>query len=125
MANYNDGPYITRLAGADLSAKQFYIVKQGTDRTVTLASAATDFAVGVLQTGAASGGEVSIAARNKEGTFKVVAGATFSANAYLTADSTGRAVGTTTSGDELIGVAQEAAGTIGQVVEYLPLSRKY
>jgi hypothetical protein len=125
MANYNDEGYITRLASADLSAKQFFIVKQATDRTVSLSSAATDFHIGVIQLGAASGGEVSIAARNKDGTFKVAAGAAITAGTFLTADSTGRAVSTTTPNDEVIGVAQEAASAAGQIIEYLPLSRKY
>lgn len=125
MATYSEEGYITRLAGADLSDKQYYIVKQQTDRTIVLASAATDFLFGVLHKPAASGGEVSVAARNMDGTFKVIAGATFAAGVYLTSDSAGKAIGTTTANNEVIGVAQEAATAVGQIIEYLPLSRKY
>lgn len=124
MATYVDEGYVTRVAGADLSAKQFYIVKLQSDRTVVLASAATDFLYGAVQLGAASGGNVSVALRNKDGTFKVVLGGTVAVNDALTSDSAGKAVATTTSGDEVLGIAQEA-GVSGQVIEYLPLVRKY
>lgn len=122
MANYSEGPFITRLAGSDLSTKQYYIVKQATDRTVGLASAATDELFGVVHLPAASGGEVSVLGRNADGTFKVIAGGTVTAQAYLTSDSSGRAVATTNAGDQLIGIAQEA-GVVGQIIEYLPLGR--
>lgn len=125
MAEFTEDGYLTRLAGADLSDKQFYIVKMSTGRTVVLATAATDFLFGVIHKGSTSGGAVSIASRNTDGTFKVAAGNTFSQGAYLTADSTGRAVATTTPNDEIIGVACEAATVAGQIVEYLPLARKY
>jgi hypothetical protein len=125
MANYSEEREITRLAdgSTDLSAKRYYIVKQQTDRTLVLASAATDELFGVINKPAAAGGEVSVVGRNADGTFKVAAGASFSAQAYLTADSTGRAIGTTNSGDQLIGIAQEAATAAGQIVEYMPIGR--
>lgn len=126
MANFNEGRAITRIAGADLTDKEYYIVKQSaSDRSISLCSAGTDFSVGVLQAGATTGGNVSIVARNAEGTFKVIAGAAITAGTFLTSDSAGKAVSTTSSGDELIGIAMEAASGAGQIIEYMPLARKY
>lgn len=48
-----EGPHTTKLTGlsasADLSAKQYYLVKMSGDNTVTVCAAATDIPVGVLQ----------------------------------------------------------------------------
>lgn len=125
MATFTDGgSFVTRPAGADLSLKQYYIVKEQTDRTLVLASAATDKLFGVVQLGAATGGNVSVCSRNSGATFKVIAGGTIAVNDMLTSDSAGKAVATTTTGDEVIGVAQEAASANG-ILEYMPLSKKY
>lgn len=123
MATYNVGPFITRVAGADLSDLANHIVVQQSDRTVVAASAATQNFLGVLHYTQKAGGEVSIFARNAGGTFKVVAGGTIALGDALTSDSTGRAITTATSGNEVIGYAQEAA-VAGQVIEYLPAFRK-
>jgi hypothetical protein len=56
------------VAGADLSAKQYYFVKSnGTDNQVIVCAAATDVPIGVLQNAPASGGvaEVCIAGITK------------------------------------------------------------
>ena len=45
----------TFTASADLSAKQFYIVKMSGDNTVTVCAAVTDVPIGVLQNKPASG----------------------------------------------------------------------
>jgi hypothetical protein len=124
MATYNIGPFITRLAGADLSASNFRILVQQADRTVVLANAATQNFIGVLHYGAKQGGEVSILGRNAGGTFKVIAGGTIAVGDALTSDANGAAITTTTAGNEVIGFAQEAA-VAGQVIEYQPAFRKY
>ncbi len=124
MAVYEEGPLVTRVAGADLSAAAYKIVKQQSDRTVILATAGTDMSLGVVELGAASGGEVSVMARNASGTFKVLLGGTVAVGDALTATTGGVAITTTTPNDEVIGYAQEA-GVITQVIEYLPAFRKY
>lgn len=125
MSTYSEGREITRLAdpSTDLSGKRYYIVKQQTDRSLVLASASTDELFGVINHPAIAGGEVSVVGRNADGTFKVVAGAAITAQTYLTTDSSGRAVSTTSSGDQLIGIAQEAASAAGQIIEYMPIGR--
>lgn len=50
----------TCIAGADLSAKQFYFVKLSADATVVVCAAATDVPCGVLQNTPASGEEAEI-----------------------------------------------------------------
>lgn len=123
MANYNHGPFITRIAGADLSASSYRICVQQADRTVVVANAATQNFIGVLHFVQKAGGEVSVLARNASGTFKVVAGGTIALGDALTSDANGAAITTTTSGNEVIGYAQEAAVS-GQVLEYLAAFRK-
>lgn len=131
MANYSDGRYIDRISGADLSAATnlFRIVKlqadatNSTGRSVILASASTDKLFGVLNNTPKAGETASICGRNAQGTFKVLINGTVAINDLLTADATGAAITTTTSGDQVIGQAQEA-GVAGQVIEYLPVDNK-
>jgi hypothetical protein len=138
MANYSDGPYVDRIAGADLSGLAnsqanttclFRIVKQQADatnttgRSVILASAATDKLFGVLNNQPKDGETASVRGRNSQGTFKVVIGGTVTINDLLTSDANGAAVTTTNSGDQVIGIAQES-GVVGQVIEYLPANNK-
>ena len=124
---------ITAYTGADLSAKEGYIVKLTTAATVegvarkavVLASAATDKLLGTIALGAVAGDVVEIIPRNSHQTGKVVlgtGGATL--GAYLTADANGAAVATTTSGDVLLGMALEA-GSAGDLIEYMPMTDRY
>lgn len=127
MSNFTEGNHITRAQAADLSAKQYYLVKTNAARQAVLAAAAGDFIVGVVATAPLTstvGDEVDIAVRNGSGTQKVVAGAAFSFGAYLAADSTGRAVAVTPVAagaqptQHVFGYALEAATAAGQVVEF-------
>src|SRR5262245_47307044 len=94
------------IAGADLSAKQFYFVKITANDTVNVCSAVTDIPYGVLQNKPLSGQEAEVMSY---GTTKV------SADAALTA---GQLVGTSVDGQ----AAPYVAGTdttkygAGQVV---------
>lgn len=132
MSTFSDGNYVDRIAGADLSAATnlFKIVKQAADatnptgRSVVLASAATDDLFGVLNNQPKSGDTANVRARNSSGTFKVLLNGTVAINDRLTADSTGAAITTTTTGNQVIGIAQEA-GVAGQVIEYLAVNYKY
>lgn len=139
MANYSDGPYLDRIAGADLSGAGpaggtttclFRIVKQQADstnptgRSVILASAASDVSLGVLNNQPKAGETANVRGRNSDGTFKVIIGGTVTIGDDLTSDSNGAAITTTTTGHQVIGVAQES-GVSGQVIEYLPVLYKH
>lgn len=57
-------------------------------------------------------GDIQIA-----GKAPIEAGAAFAAEAQLTSDAVGRAIATTTPGDFVIGIAEEAAAGVGSIVE--------
>jgi hypothetical protein len=128
MAVYSEGRYIDRIAGADLSQAVYHAVVQNADsnnstgRSVVLASSATDAIFGVLNNGPVAGETASVCGRNAQGTFKVKLGGTVAFGDNLTADANGAAVATTTSGNQVLGVAQEA-GVSGQVIEYLVVNQ--
>lgn len=121
MASFVEGSYLSREAGADLSDKQYFVVKTDANGKVVLASAATDAILGVVETPAPQGESVSVAVVNGGGTFKVVAGGTIAKDALLTTNSNGQAVSTTTAGNRVFGRALTAA-VAGDVVEYLKLN---
>lgn len=126
MSTQTSGEKRTFKSGADLSAKQFYIVKVSATNTVALASAATDKLVGTIanKPAAATGASVEVAMRHGGGTQRVILGDTVSLNDYLTADSAGKAIATTTSGNVILGMALEA-GVVGDVIEYMPTTDRY
>ena len=100
---------------ASLAAKQFYIVKQDTDGTIVLSSAATDKHVGVVQNKPVVGAAGVV---RFIGTTKVVAGGTIAVGAWVTADSNGKAVATTTDKDVVIGkYLGTASAASGDVIE--------
>ena len=125
MANHTSGNYVSRATGADLSTSQYCIVKQNSSKKLVLSAASTDNHFGVLQdvTAAGSGVNATAFVRNAAGTFKVLLGSSVTIGDQLTSDSSGHAVTTTTSGDEVIGIAQET-GVSGQIIEYLARDRK-
>jgi hypothetical protein len=121
MSQFQEGPLLSFLAGADLSAKQYTVVKHGTNKeTIVNSSAATDKHIGVLQNKPKSGQEASVRPFNAQGTGKVKLGGNVTKGAYLTADSAGEAVATTAQGDIVFGIAHEA-GSDGDIIEYLPI----
>lgn len=125
MTNQVGGPTKSFKAGADLSAKRYYIVKLDTvQSTVVLASAATDYLIGTLENAPKAGENASVLLRGGGMTGKVKTGGSGSAGAFLTADSAGKAVATTTVGQEVFGRALKDF-TSGDVVEYTPHSGKY
>lgn len=100
---------------SSLATKQYYIVKQHTDGTAILSAAATDKHLGVLQNKPGVG--VSALVRFL-GTTKVVAGGAISVGAWVTADSNGKAVATTTDKDVVIGkYLGSAAAADGDIIE--------
>lgn len=124
MAEFTQGNYLTRKAGADLSAaaNQYKIAKTDSSGNAVLAAAATDKFIGVLDHLGTTNDNVTIQLRNSNGTMKVRCGGTISKDAYVTSDSAGLGVATTTAADQILGQALEA-GVVNQVIQIIPMFR--
>lgn len=122
MATTRKGGRLVYTAGANLSTKQYYIVKRGsTAGQCVLAAAGTDNALGVLQNAPVSGDVAEIVSRNSEATGKVIAGGTLTPGAALTSDGNGKAIVTTTANDQIIGYyLGDANAASGDIVEFRP-----
>lgn len=114
MTQYAPGVIKSFETTTDLSAKQFYCLKSSADGRVALASAATDKLVGT-QLGEAKANES--ASVIVSGTAKAIAGGTVARGDFLTTDSAGKAIATTTTGNYVIGMALEAADA-NDIFEY-------
>lgn len=114
MAEFGPLETITGLsAAADLTGKQYHLVRLSAAWTVNQASEALHASlIGVLQNKPKSGEGATVA---DGGTSKVVAGAAITAGAYLTTDSSGRAI-TVVSNATVFGTALTAAGATGDVI---------
>lgn len=116
MAESQDIHSIARTADADLSGKQYHIVRLTAGKGTNLASLATTSAIGgVLQTVSSSGDRAAV---GYSGVSKVVAGAALTENDVFTCNGSGRAV-VVTSGQMAVGRALGAAGADGEVVTAL------
>lgn len=111
-------------AGADETASQYLIVKLNSSGQYILSSAATDKHIGIAMEAPGSLDYGGVALFNAEGTLNVYAGGTIAIGDFLTANSSGQAVTTTTGGDQVIGQAIKAAVT-GDLVEFIPFRIKY
>lgn len=130
MTTFRDGSYDSREAGADLSAKQYFIAKTDANGKYVLATAASDNIRGVIATPAKAGETTEVANLNGPGTFKVVAGGTIAKDALLTTDANGKAVAAvqTAAGAQpsvrVFGRAR-AAAVLNDIVEYDKLALYY
>lgn len=119
MSGFTVRDFESKKAGADLSAKQFYLVKSNTavEDGVVLAAAATDEIMGVLMDKPASGEWGAVAMISKGGKAPVKYGGTVAKGDKLTSDASGLAITTTTAGNKVIGIAVKAgvANDIGEV----------
>jgi hypothetical protein len=122
MASWHDiGEAPPLAAGADLSAKQYYIVKLDSDRAYVLAAAGTDKIMGVLQNKPTSGKTCLVYNRGK---VPVIAGDTIAIGDLLTSNGDGKAIATTTGDDMAFAIATQAAAS-GDIfeAELQPLNR--
>ena len=104
---------LSLVAGADLSTKQYYLMKITGRRTVTVCG--DGFRVdGILLNKPTSGHAAAVETNSGVECF-VIAGASFSAGAELASDASGKAV-TSLSGYESFGVALEDASGDGSIV---------
>ena len=115
MAQEIVGHTETFISAADLSANNNRWVKLSAENTVAQATADTDAIVGVQHDipYAAVGAQVAVVL---SGTPKIMAGAAFSAGAFLTTDGSGRAI-TAVSTKRFHGVAIQAAAAAGDIVQ--------
>jgi hypothetical protein len=106
----------TGIAGEAMTDKQYYIVQLDATGKIEVGEGATDLLVGVLQNKPAAG-EPALYRFN--GTSKVKLGGTVAIGAWVTSDTAGKGVATTTDGDitigRYIGTAAGADGDIGEV----------
>jgi uncharacterized protein YcfJ len=116
MAEFQEGNFVTIENDADLSEKQFYIVKETSAHKAVLAGAADVAIVGVLNNAPKPGWGADVAVINGNGTFKVVAGGNIAYGNKLTSDANGKAVLATT-GQRCFGIARGTAAA-NEVVEY-------
>lgn len=123
MATEQKVTCINMKAAADLSAKQFYLVKVDTSGNAALCTAVTDIPVGILQNTPGSLGAASVAIA---GVSKCFMGSARSIGDEIASDSAGKgtvitpAAGGTTY-NYAVGrclVATAAAGGIGEVLIY-------
>lgn len=107
---------INMKANSDLSAKQFYIVKQTAADTVDLTSAVTDRAFGVLANAPKQNQAAEV---QTDGVAKVVSdgsGTAIAAGDQVGTDTSGRAVKCTTNDRPLLGEAMDASSAAGTVI---------
>lgn len=130
MSAQGYGTDITLIAAADLSAKQYFMVKVDSAGKAALAGAG-DFCIGVLQNKPEAGQPATVRILGKT---KVIAGGSLSAGAKLAADANGKAKAavagkTDTSdtggaadaliGSNVVGIACEDSGADLQVVSMI------
>ena len=103
----------SREAGEAMTDKQHYIVQMDANGEIEVGEGATDLLVGVLQNTPDAGQQAVYA---YGGIAKVKLGGTVSAaGAWITSDSAGKGVATTTDGNRVIGMAL-AAGVDGDII---------
>ena len=105
----------TLAASADLSLCQYCFAKISGDGTATVAAAATDKIIGVINNKPASGEAIDLVMYGKQ---KVLLGGTVAAGDYLTSDANGNAVKATTADATVYGQAVEA-GVVTDIISAL------
>lgn len=104
----------TGVAGESLTTSKYYIVQLDASGNIEIGEGATDLLVGVLQNKPASG-EATL--YRFAGTTKVVVAGAIAIGDWVTTDSAGKAVATTTDKDTVIGRALEASANDGDIIE--------
>lgn len=116
----NDGLIKTYIAAGAIPA--YRIVAYGaTDTEAALATAATDSILGVSDLGVGAGDRVDV--HHSQIAF-VEYGGTVSRGDWLTTDATGRAIATTTAGNETIGKAAKS-GVVGDIGSVEIIKQRY
>lgn len=122
---FNRGDSITRKAGVDLSAKQFFGVYIDTSGLVQLANAQTAPVMGILQNAPKAGDNANVLLLGAGGTAKVIVAAAITLGKYVTCDSAGKFIETTTNGDMVAGRTLKASAADGDTIEVMLLGFRY
>lgn len=117
-----EGNQKTFASGANLHDKQFYIAKlDSATNKVVLNALATTISLGIIMNNPKDADDtVDVRLVNAAGTSKVIAGGSVTKGAYITSDTAGKAVATTTTGDLAFGIALRAADA-GDIFEFMPI----
>lgn len=105
-------------AAADLSGKQFYIVKLASATTINVADSA-GAAFGVLQDKPKSGEDGNVAPCGSGGISRVVSdgsGTAIAAGDYVKSNASGKAIKAATDKDRAIGLARDASSADGTII---------
>jgi hypothetical protein len=108
----------THVAAADLSAKQYYIVKLSTTDTIDVTDTAAA-AYGVLQDKPKSGEQGTVAVCGAGGISRVIcdgSGTAIAVGDYIKAHTNGKGIKGATDKDRVIGRAREACTVADQLV---------
>lgn len=121
---YTQGARVTKKAAADLSALRYTAVKLDSNGNAVAATAVTDQILGFLQNAPVTNDSAEVYLRTGGGTCKAKAGAAYAVGAKLVIDSSGRVTttGNATAGNEIVAIAQEAAGAANQICEVQPVN---
>ena len=103
-------------AGADLSTKQTFLVKQDANGRIVLSAAAGDNTLGALTNDPKQN---QVGAVRILGIAKITAGAAVTLGDQLISDAAGKVIPTAAAGDRIIGEALEAAGADGDIISVL------
>lgn len=107
MAYENQVQSITLVAAADLSAKQYRVVKIDSNGKAAMPDA-DDLGIGILQNNPGSGQPATV---GYGGVSKALAGGTIAAGARVTSDANGALIAASTAGDAVVGVAITGAAS--------------
>jgi hypothetical protein len=121
LSGVTAGLHGANLGAANLTGQYSYVkVDASNANQIVLASAATDHIIGVVMNAPAANDNAVVRLRNASGTYPVVAGGTITRGDWVTSDANGNAITTTTSGNEICGVAKSSAssGDIVEVISY-------
>ncbi len=99
------GPTITKIAAEDMSAAAGLAVKLGTGGTVTISDVATDDICGICVEAASTATDAQITIAAPGSMVKARAGTAINEGEYLTSESGGRLIDTTTKGNIVCGYA--------------------
>lgn len=123
MSQANQGFWLSRLASADLSTHRYKAMKLAASNGVNIVTnGAADVVIGFLQNKPTSGKAASIAVGGGSGTCKAMAAAAIAEGALVKVDNNGKIVTGGGGGDRNWGIALEAAGADGDVIEILPIA---
>lgn len=125
MAVFQPGDRGSFPVGADLTGKRYRQVKLDSNGAVVLATAGTDNILGTLDNEPKLGATADVVFANAPGTFKGVSSGVIAKDAFLTATTDGKLIGTTTAGHRVVGRNSIAATVDGEIFEFIKHNEKY